>query len=227
MTGIAAYDAFPDLFDRFTAVWDRISSQFSDWIVAARPARAGAGVDLGCGAGRHSVLLAERLDRVLAVDVSGRMLDTARSARHRPNVSYRQQGVLETSGRFDVVLSVHALHHVGPPEVVLPHVRSLVGPGGTAILADIVDPGGWPTARFHQDRAWDSARQVHESTGDVDAAVDGLRLLLHPRWVELARADVPLTRERFHRAYGEVFPGAVFHDGLGPLVCGLVWRAPA
>jgi SAM-dependent methyltransferase len=226
VTGISPYDAFPDLFDRFTAVWDGISSEFSDWIVAALPGRAGAGVDLGCGAGRHSVLLAERLDRVLAVDVSERMLATARSGRDRPNISYRQQGVLETEGSFDVVLSVHALHHVGPPEAVLPHVRSLVAPGGTAILADIVDPGGWPSAQFHQDRPWDSARLVHRLTGDVDAAVDVLRLLLHPRWVELARTDVPLTRERFHQAYGEVFPGAVFHDGLGPLVCGLVWTAP-
>lgn len=226
MTGTSPYDDFPDLFDRFTAVWDGMSGEFSDWVSAALPGRARAGVDLGCGAGRHSVLLAERLDRVLAVDTSARMLEVARCTRDRPGISYRQQGVLETAGSYDVVLSVHALHHVGPPEAVLPHVRSLVAPGGTAILADIVDPGGWPTPEFHQNRAWDSARLVHEATGDVDAAVDVLRLLLHPRWISLARADVPLTRERFHRAYGEVFGGAVFHDGFGPLICSLVWTAP-
>ena len=84
MTGTSAYDDFPDLFDRFTAVWDRMSAEFSDWVAAALPGRAGAGVDLGFGADRHSVLLAERLDRVLAVDNSAWMLEVARSTRDRP-----------------------------------------------------------------------------------------------------------------------------------------------
>ncbi len=224
------FDTFPELFDRFTRIWDGISSDFDDWILGALPARASAGVDLGCGAGRHSVLLAERVETVLGVDVSERMLETARTGRARPNVSYQHRGVLDVTaaeGPFDVVLSVHTLHHVGPPAVVLPHVRSLVAPGGTVILADIVDPGGWPTAEFHQERAWGDARLVYQLTGDADAAADVLRLLLHPRWLELTRADTPLTRDRFHRAYGDVFPGAVFDDELSPVMCGLVWTAPA
>jgi SAM-dependent methyltransferase len=223
------FDAFPELFDRFTRIWDGISGDFDAWLLGALPVRAGTAVDLGCGAGRHTVLLADRVDRVLGVDVAGRMLRIARTERARSNVSYQHRGVLDVraaEGQFDVVVSVHTLHHVGPPAVVLPHVRSLAAPGGTVVVADIVDPGGWPTPEFHQERAWSDARLVHRLTGEPEAAADVLRLLLHPRWVELARTDVPLTRERFHQAYGEVFPGAVFHDGLGPLVCGLVWTAP-
>ena len=110
---------------------------------------------------------------------------------------------------------------------MLPHVRELVAPGGTVVIADIVDPGGWPTQEFHQERAWGDARLVHQLTGDPDAASDVLRLLLHPRWLELTRNDTPMTRERFHEAYGEVFPGAAFNDQMGPVMCGLVWQAPA
>lgn len=219
-----AFDEFPRLFDRFTRIWDGISPAFDEWVLAALPARAGSAVDLGCGAGRHSVLLADRAEAVLAVDVSEPMLAVARDERDRPGIAYERRGVLDVTGAFDVVLSVHALHHVGDPATVLPHVRSLAAPGGTVVVADIVDPGGWPTPEFHQGRAWGDARLIHRLTGDPDAAADVLRLLLHPRWLEQAGRDVPLTPAEFHAAYGSVFPGAVFAD-LGPLIAGMVWRA--
>ena len=223
------FDSFSELFDRFTSIWDGIGTGFDDWVLAALPARARAAVDLGCGAGRHSVLLADRADRVLAVDVADRMLAVARERRARPGIDYQRRGVLDVApgeGPFDVVLSVHTLHHVGDPAVVLPHVRSLVAPGGTVLVADIVDPGGWATRDFHLDRAFADARVVHRLTGDPDAAADVLRLLLHPRWLQLTVADTPLDRAAFHRRYAEAFPGAAFADDLHPLMCGMVWTAP-
>ena len=223
------FDAFSELFDRFTQIWDGISADFDDWVLAALPARSRTAVDLGCGAGRHSVLLAERADRVLAIDVSDRMLAVARDQRARPGIDYERRGVLDVSpadGPFDVVLSVHTLHHVGDPAVVLPHVRSLVAPGGTVVVADIVDPGGWRTRKFHVDRAFGDARVVHQLTGDGASAADVLRLLLHPRWSELTVADTPLSRVDFHRTYATAFPGAAFFDDLHPLMCGMVWKSP-
>lgn len=228
-TATPYFDAFPELFDRFTRIWDGISTAFDEWVLGALPERAGSAVDLGCGAGRHTVLLADRCERVLGVDVSDRMLDVARTERSRPGIRYERRGVLDVTpadGPFDVVLSVHTLHHVGDPATVLPHVRSLVAPGGTVVVADIVDPGGWPTPQFHQDRAWGDARLVHQLTGDPESAADVLRLLLHPRWLELAGSDTPLTRDGFHAAYGSVFPGAVLADDLNPMMAGMVWRAP-
>jgi SAM-dependent methyltransferase len=224
------FDSFGELFDRFTRIWDAISSDFDDWVLAALPARARTAVDLGCGAGRHTGLLADRADRVLAVDVSDRMLAVARERRARPGIDYQRRGVLDVTsaqGPFDLVLSVHTLHHVGDPDEVLPHVRSLAGPGGTVVVADIVDPGGWTTREFHLDRAFADARVVHQLTGDPDAAADVLRLLLHPRWLELTAADTPLDRAAFHRRYAGVFPGAAFTDDLHPLMCGMVWTAPS
>lgn len=224
------FDAFSELFDHFTRIWDGISTDFDDWVLAALPRRVRTAVDLGSGAGRHSVLLAERADRVLAVDVADRMLAVARARRALPGIDYQRRGVMDVSpdeGPFDVVLSVHTLHHVGDPAVVLPHVRSLVAPGGTLVVADIVDPGGWRTREFHLDRAFTDARVVHQLTGDGDAAADVLRLLLHPRWLELTAADTPLGRDAFHQTYADAFPGAAFYDHLHPLMCGMVWRSPA
>ena len=213
------YDAFPDLFDRFAGIWDRINDDFSRWVTAhlATGARA---LDLGCGAGRHAVLLADRYTDVLAVDISDGMLDLARKNRHRSNVVYQHRDIRAVTpgvdGRFDAVVSMHTLHHLGRPDEVLPQVRSLVAPGGVAILADIVDPGSWPSRQFHLDRAFSVARVVYERTGDPEAAADVLRLLLHPRWLDMEMAEPPVSREEFHHDYRNAFPGAVFNDDLHP-----------
>ena len=49
----AYFDAFPDLFDRFTRIWDGISGSFDGWILRNLPEHSAQAVDLGCGAGRH------------------------------------------------------------------------------------------------------------------------------------------------------------------------------
>ncbi len=223
------FDDLAELFDRFTGIWDGISGSFDDWVRGHLPEQAASAVDLGCGAGRHSVLLADRAAHVLAVDVADRMLGIARAERARPNIDYQRRSVLDVAaedGPFDVVLSVHTLHHVGRTGAVLPRVRSLVAPGGRLIVADIIDPGGWPTREFQIDRAFNDARAVYQLTGEADAAADTVRLLLHPRWLQLAEHDTPLTRAAFHAAYEDAFPGAKFADDLHPMMCGAVWQAP-
>jgi len=194
------FDAFPQLYDRFTDIWDGISSSFDEWVGSHLPPTAARAVDLGCGAGRLTALLGDWAGEVLAVDVSDRMLQIARTKRARDNITYQQRGILDVTrhdGPFDVVLSTHTLHHVGDPATVLPHARSLLAPGGTLIVADIIDPGDWSSPEFHINRAFNDAALVYELTGDADAAADVLRLLLHPRWLQQAAADTPMTRDAF------------------------------
>src|SRR5438876_5275944 len=51
--------------------------------------RGGVCVEIGCGPGRMTGALAERFDRVLAVDVSPAMLDLAREKVTAQNVEFR------------------------------------------------------------------------------------------------------------------------------------------
>src|SRR5438094_10291456 len=51
-------------------------------------ARGGVCVEVGCGPGRMTRLLAERFDRVLAIDVSPEMLKLARREVTTPNVEF-------------------------------------------------------------------------------------------------------------------------------------------
>ena len=94
-------------------------------------------------------------------------------------------------------------------------------------MADIVDPGGWTSPDFHAIRAFSEAWRIHQLGGDAHEAADVLHLLLQPEWRAMVAADTPLTQEEFHRHYARTFPGVMITDGLSPMTCGAVWRAPA
>jgi 2-polyprenyl-3-methyl-5-hydroxy-6-metoxy-1,4-benzoquinol methylase len=227
------FDTFSDLYERFTGMSDRLDPSFSRWLgdqLPARPGRGDRALDLGCGAGRQSIQLAQHYAHVLAVDIADGMLAIARTARRRDNITYRHADVLSITphryGTYDAVVSVHTLHHVGPPDLVLPQVRSLVAAGGIAVLADLINPGDWTDPGFHHDRAFTHARAVYDQSGDRHAAVDVLRLFLHDHWLRQAADHTPLTREQFHQHYTTAFPGAHIVD-LNPLMAAAVWRSPA
>jgi SAM-dependent methyltransferase len=93
-------------FDRTAADYDRRgdlseNARFTNWLVSVLPPAGGRALDLGCGTGRHAVLLAERFAHVDATDLSLPMIEIARAKRSRPNITYQQADLLKTSGSGD------------------------------------------------------------------------------------------------------------------------------
>nr|AGI62218.1 methyltransferase borM1 [uncultured bacterium] len=225
------FDDLAELYERFIHVMDSDRSPVRSWLREQLTGGRRA-LDLGCGGGRNSVLLAEKYDEVLGVDISQRMLDIAAGTHARPNVRYERRGLSDlapdTDGVFDVVLAVNALFHMGPAERTLPRVRDLIAPGGKLVVVDVVhdenvdtDAPDWQTPYvFH------TAEMVYRISGDADAAADSVRLMLHPTWLAMSRQTVPLRRPEFVRAYADALPGAVFTETLNPTLMGVVWSAP-
>jgi 2-polyprenyl-3-methyl-5-hydroxy-6-metoxy-1,4-benzoquinol methylase len=126
-------------FDRTAADYERLGDLSGNdgsgsWLVSVIPAAGGRALDLGCGAGRHAVLLAGRFAHVNAVDLSLPMIEIARAKRSRPNIAYRQADLLEAtgSGEYDLVLSVMTLHHVPDLRAALAHMKGRPCRTGTA-----------------------------------------------------------------------------------------------
>jgi 2-polyprenyl-3-methyl-5-hydroxy-6-metoxy-1,4-benzoquinol methylase len=234
-TGEALFDPLAELYERYAEINDEV---YRPWLTRAVDAAGPVGpqaraVDLGCGSGRFENLLADRYGEVLAVDVAERELDIARSRHGRANVTFEQRSLLdvtpETDGRFDLVLSVNTIFHLRDHDRVLPHVRDLVAPGGWAVLVDIVSPPGG-RARTPLMHRWygvgDAARTLRRRWSLADAWLV-LRLRQHRVWMQHAATNRPLTRDRFHAAYGTAFPGCEFTDSIDPFVCAIRWRKPA
>ena len=126
-----SFDSCADVFAELLAlgpdaVGDRLRG---GWLPGGRTA-----LDVGCGAGRHTALLASQYDEVLGVDLSGEML---RHAVSHERVRYEQRDLFEVAGTYDLVFSVTTLHHVDV-RAALVHLRSLVAPGGTLAIVDCV-----------------------------------------------------------------------------------------
>jgi trans-aconitate 2-methyltransferase len=98
-------------------------------------------LDIGCGDGRATALIAERLPRgsVFGVDKSANMIALAAEqfppAAH-PSLTFRQMDAthLELPRAFDVAFSSAALHWVDDHEAMLRGVRSCLRPGGRMLF---------------------------------------------------------------------------------------------
>jgi ubiquinone/menaquinone biosynthesis C-methylase UbiE len=129
----------------------------------ARNATAGTRtlLDLGCGPGAASVVIARALTgaTLVAVDASRPMLDLARDAVRAAGVA---RSVALACGRvpklpfraaaFDALLSKDLLHHLPDPAVLWSEVARLGRPGALVCVMDLVRPDSPDAARRIVDR---------------------------------------------------------------------------
>ncbi len=93
-------------------------------------------LELGAGSGRFTRHIAERAGSVLAVDLSGRMLDILRTKIEKAglrNVETCENDIahLTVGGEFDFICSFSCLEYVADLEGLLRRVNALLKPGGT------------------------------------------------------------------------------------------------
>ena len=126
--------------------------------LGAAERRGGVCVEVGCGPGRMTQALAERFDRVIAVDVSPAMVERARAAVTAANVEIfavpgdRLAGI--TDAVADVVVCYLVLQHLPSRRVVLAYLREfarVLAPGGEAfvqlpVLSAAFVPRAWRAA---------------------------------------------------------------------------------
>jgi SAM-dependent methyltransferase len=111
--------------------------------------RGGVCLEVGCGPGRMSTDLAERFDRVIAVDVSPAMLEEARKTVAAPNLEFRlvsgERLDSVADGTADVLVCYLVLQHLPRRAVVLAYLREfgrVLAPQGRAFLQiPILGPG--------------------------------------------------------------------------------------
>ena len=108
---MAVYDDIAAHFSKTRAYpWPEVESFLDD-------VSGEVGLDVGCGNGRHAAVLAERVERVLAVDVSRELLFEARDVlceggRHGGLLQADAARVPLAAGTVDVGLYVATVHHL-------------------------------------------------------------------------------------------------------------------
>jgi 2-polyprenyl-3-methyl-5-hydroxy-6-metoxy-1,4-benzoquinol methylase len=121
------------------AAWERL-------LRSTMPAGAASVVDLGCGTGSLSVLLAFSGHTVIGVDIAPRMIEAARRKAAQAAVDARfRVGDAAAPGlaheSFDVVLARHVLWAMPDIDSALAEWVALLRPGGRLVLIE----GRWHT----------------------------------------------------------------------------------
>jgi len=232
-------------FDRVATGLDRLAELNRDqddlittWLARLLPPAGRHAIDLGCGTGRHAVLLAGRFAQVDAIDLSGPMIELAKARRNRPNITYLQADLRDAgqAGHYDFVLSMRTLHHVPDLHAALSHIKTLLAPGGRALVVDMYDIGPdlrWPRRlaqrvvplrpRLHALAMLQLATNVvHRGPG---TAWQIYRLTIRREWLDHRVSDVFFSRAELVRCCDELFPGYRLDVLGGPRGLGLVWNA--
>ncbi len=127
-----------------------------------------AALDLGCGVGQMSRMLAGRAESVLGLDVAQGAVDFARhGAAGTPGLSFDQADVTDLpaslDGRFDLVVLADTLYYLKPLDDALLkrlalRVQRLLQPGGICLLANHffsgADRDSRLSRRIHRAFAW-------------------------------------------------------------------------
>jgi SAM-dependent methyltransferase len=115
--------------------WYRRHLVVYEWI--ARRVAGGRVLDMACGEGYGSAVLATAAASVVGVDANPEAFEHARLRYRDANLRF-ERGLVETFGElgsFDAVVFLQTIEHVQDPEAVLRHFAGLLAAGGSVYVS--------------------------------------------------------------------------------------------
>ena len=141
-------DGIASVFDRAsgyyrTMRWEknrvvRYEAELTRRVIAEElgEAQVARALEIGCGPGTWTPLLAARAESVDAIDLSTSMLEQARAAVTDPGVRFIHADAARyrSDTPYDLVMSVRVLEYIPEWESILRNLQQLVAPGGRALI---------------------------------------------------------------------------------------------
>jgi len=166
-----------------------------------------AGLDIGCGEGHNTRLLARRGGRVTAVDVSGTFVRHARDAeKSEPlGIDYRVASAVDlpfAAGAFDFAVSSMCLMDIPAPEKAVAEAFRVIRPGGFLQFSITHPCFDTPHRRNLRDH---KGRTVAIEVGDYFKALDGAlsQWLFSGTPAEVRQGLKPFKVPRFNRTMSQ------------------------
>jgi SAM-dependent methyltransferase len=175
-------------------------------------------IDMACGEGYGSDLLATSAESVVGVDANPEAHEHARLRYVRPNLRFERDLVESFSEPCDAVVFLQTIEHVQDPGAILDHFRSMLEPGGVAYvstpnLLTLAPPGAEKS-----DNPW----HVHEYRAAEFEALcrdhfDRVEVLglFHARRLRAHELAIRLGWDRVHKALRLTGP---FYDRFTPAI---------
>jgi SAM-dependent methyltransferase len=198
--------------------WYRRHLAVYEWIAA----RVGSldVLDMACGEGYGSAVLAHRARSVMGVDANPEAHEHARLRYRSENLSF-DRGLVESygdPGSFDAITFLQTIEHVADPVAVLRHFRSLLRPGGTAYISTPNVLTLAPPGAAKSDNPWHlkeyRAEEFRALLSETWPSVELLGVF-HARKLRVHALALRLGWDRVHAALGIT---RLFYDRFTPAI---------
>jgi SAM-dependent methyltransferase len=185
--------------------WYRRHLVVYEWI--ARQVKGLRVIDLACGEGYGSEVLARSAASVVGVDANPEAHEHARLRYRRSNLRFECDLVERygAPGSCQAVVLLQTVEHVHDPLAVLRHMRELLAPGGSAFISTPNLLTLAPTGAAHSGNPWHIREYRHEEFLSLCQTTFGSVTLLglhHARKLRLHEWALRLGWDRWHRALG-------------------------
>lgn len=196
-------------FDRIALLsrnnWNH-NNHYHNFLLKQLPPRCTNTLEIGCGTGTFSRLLARRSDKVLALDLSPQMIRIAKERSEQySNIDFQIADAMVwefPTEQFECIASIAMLHHL-PIENILTKMKDALKVGGTLIILDLFQTEGLSDIFIST-----LAIPVH-----IMLRLITIGRLREPRevreaWAEHGRSDSYLTLSQICRVCASVLPRA-------------------
>lgn len=198
--------------------WYRRHLAVYEWIAA----RVGGlrVIDMACGEGYGSDVLARWAATVVGVDANPEAFEHARLRYTRDNLRF-ERGTVETHGSpgaFDAVVLLQTIEHLHDPAAALGHLRALLAPGGAAYVSTPNVLTLAPPGAERSGNPWHLREYRHEEFRLLLQSVFGsveLLGLFHARKLRAHALALRLGWDAVHRRLGLTGP---FYDRFTPAI---------
>jgi SAM-dependent methyltransferase len=162
-------------------------------------------VDMACGEGYGTDLLAGRAASVTGVDANPEAHEHARLKYTRPGVRFVRDLVENYDEPCDAVVFLQTIEHVERPEEVLDHFRGMLKPGGTAYVSTPNVLTLAPPGAERSDNPWHLREyRVGEFRELCEGSFESVELLglFHARKLRVHELALKAGWDRLHPALG-------------------------
>src|SRR5436190_4817785 len=162
-------------------------------------------VDMACGEGYGSELLARRARQVTGVDANPEAYEHARLKYERPGLRFVRELAERYSEPCDAVVFLQTIEHLQDPGAALDHFRSLLRPGGTAYVSTPNVLTLAPPGATKSDNPWHVREyRAEDFRALCEASFERVELLglFHARKLRVPGWALRLGWDRVHRALG-------------------------
>ncbi|HEX8459546.1 MAG TPA: class I SAM-dependent methyltransferase [Pyrinomonadaceae bacterium] len=196
-------------FDRIALLadegWDH-NAHYHAYLLNHIPARCRHALEIGCGTGEFSRLLAGRAASVLAIDLSPQMIRLARErSRLYPHIEFLNADASTYQlprDHFDCIATLTTLHHLRL-EGILRRIRAALRPGGVFLCLDLYRRST-PTDLFFDGVAYPASLLLAlVKNGRLRAPSE-----VRAAYAEHGKTDSYPTLAQIERTCAEVLPGA-------------------